>query len=114
MLQRHDRPGRLVVLIGRTTFSAAANLIAELEASTGATFVGEPSGGSPNLYGDPAPATLPHSGWSFHAAAIRWVKSTEGDARLALEPDVPVPVRAADFFAGRDAALERVLALAAE
>ena len=109
VLRRAAERLELVVLIGRTTFSAAANLIAELERTTDARFVGEPSGGSPNLYGDPATTTLPASGWTFHAATIHWVKSRPGDPRLALEPDVHVPLTAADFFAGRDPVLEHVL-----
>ena len=55
-----DRPGRLVLLIGRLTFSAAANFATELEQTTGATFVGEDMGGSPNLYGDVRPTRLPY------------------------------------------------------
>ena len=47
-----NRPGRLVVLISRSTFSAAANFITDLERRTRAIFVGETSGGAPNLYGD--------------------------------------------------------------
>ena len=54
-----NRPGRLVVLISRSTFSAAANFITELDRKTKAVFVGETSGGAPNLYGDVAPVDLP-------------------------------------------------------
>jgi Peptidase family S41 len=43
-----NRPGRLVVLISRSTFSAAANFITELDRKTKAVFVGETSGGAPN------------------------------------------------------------------
>ena len=57
-----DRPGRLDLLIGRLTFSAAANFATEVETTTGATFVGEPMGGSPNLYGDARPTDLPYGG----------------------------------------------------
>lgn len=108
-LQRVEERADLVVLVGRTTFSAAANLAAEVERTTDATFVGEPTGGSPNLYGDPVARTLPASGWTFHAATVHWVKATEADPRLALEPDVRVPLSAEAFFAGRDPVLERAL-----
>ena len=106
---RVDRPGRLVVLVGRTTFSAAANLVAELERTTGARFVGEPPGGSPNLYGDPTAARLPELGWNVNVATVHWVKSHERDDRVALQPDERVLLTAADYFAGRDPVLEHVL-----
>jgi hypothetical protein len=32
-----------------------------------------------------------------------------GDARLSVEPDVPVPLTAADYFAGRDPVLAAAL-----
>ncbi|MET0609265.1 MAG: S41 family peptidase, partial [Gaiellaceae bacterium] len=54
-----NRRGRLVVLISRSTFSAAENFITELERKTRAVFIGETSGGSPNLYGDAAGVELP-------------------------------------------------------
>jgi len=109
LLQRHDGERRLVVLIGRTTFSAAGNLVAEVEATTSARFVGEPSGASPTQWGDAAPVTLPASGWSFHAATRFWPKAGPGDRRPALVPHEHVQLAAADFLAGRDPVLEHVL-----
>jgi C-terminal processing protease CtpA/Prc/outer membrane murein-binding lipoprotein Lpp len=104
-----DRPGRLFVLVSRATFSAAQVLCSELERTTDAVFVGEPTGGSPNLYGDPSSRRLPVTGWNVHAATVYWEGSEPGDARLTLEPDLRVPLTAADFFAGRDPVLERAL-----
>ncbi len=100
---------RLLVLVGRTTFSAAQNLTADLERFARPRFIGEPTGGSPNLYGDPSTRPLPASGWNTHVATIYWEKSRPGDRRVTLEPDVRVPYTAADFFAGRDPVLSRAL-----
>lgn len=100
------RPLDVVALIGRTTFSAAANFITELEREAERlVFVGEPSGGAPNLYGDPVAVALPATGWTAHVAAVYWEKSTPDDPRLAIEPDIPVELSSEDFFAGRDPAL---------
>ncbi|HJS28118.1 MAG TPA: hypothetical protein VJ768_00740, partial [Anaerolineales bacterium] len=52
---RVNQPGRFFTIIGRQTFSAAANFATELENRTHVIFVGEPMGGSPNLYGDTVP-----------------------------------------------------------
>lgn len=105
-----DRPGRLIALIGRVTFSAAANFATELEATTGVTFVGEPSGGSPNLYGDAFKRVLPGGHQALYVASRYWVKSTPDDPRVAIEPDVAVPYSSQDYFGDRDPVLAAALA----
>jgi hypothetical protein len=102
-----NRPGKLAILTSRVTFSAAGNLAAEIDNSTRARFFGEPTGGSPNNYGDAQEIQLPTLGVSVFTPT-QWVEVTPGDSRLAVEPDVAVPLTAADYFAGRD----RVLAAA--
>ena len=104
-----NRPGRFYVLIARSTFSAAALLAAELDRSTRAIFVGEPTGGSPNLYADPTAQNLPASGWNFLVATRYWQKSTSRDRRLAISPELRATMRVADFLAGRDPVLARAL-----
>jgi hypothetical protein len=105
-----NRPGRLVVLIGRSTFSAAQNFITELERRTHATFVGETSGGSPNLYGDVQHVDLASAGLNADVAAIYWQKSFAADTRVAIEPKVTVPLSSTAFFRGKDPALAAALA----
>ena len=51
-LRRVSKTKRAVVIISRATFSAAENFATELERAAHPVFVGEDSGGSPNLYGD--------------------------------------------------------------
>jgi C-terminal processing protease CtpA/Prc len=109
--RRIDRPGRLVVLIGRTTFSAAANFATDVDRTTSAVFVGEPTGGSPNLYGDPIAVPLTVGAYTANVASLYWEKGGPGDARLAVEPAVRVELTAADFFAGRDPVLRSAVAL---
>jgi dienelactone hydrolase len=104
-LRRVSRSKRIVVLISRTTFSAAENFAAEVERVAHPVFVGEPSGGSPNLYGDVVSTFLPVSRVTLHVAAIYWQKSTPDDPRVAIDPHVPVELTSTDFFAGRDPAL---------
>jgi outer membrane murein-binding lipoprotein Lpp len=105
-----NRDGRLVVLIGRATFSAAANFVTEVERTTRTAFVGEPTGGRPNLYGDVSDVVLPHSGIVVHVSSRYWQKSTAADRRPAIAPDVAVPLTARDFFAGRDPVLDAAVA----
>lgn len=108
LLREHrlfQQPGHLYVIIGRQTFSAATNFVTELERTGMATFVGEATGGSPNLYGDTRPITLPHSKLRVDISARYWQKSTADDKRDALEPDIAVALPSQDFFAGRDPVL---------
>lgn len=106
-----DREGRLYVLVGRTTFSAATNFVVDLERSTTAVFVGETMGGSPMLYGDPRPVGLRQSGQRLFMATRRWDGLTPDDDRLAKEPDIAVELTWADWLAGRDPVLDAVVAL---
>jgi hypothetical protein len=105
-----NRRGKLLFLIGRSTFSAAQNFITDAERRTRAIFAGETSGGSPNLFGDARPVRLPATGWTVNVAAIWWVKSRANDPRVAIEPHVPVSLSSTDFFGGRDPTLAAALA----
>ena len=51
----------------------------------------------------------PVGGQAEHPRAVHWVFSDPDDPRLTIEPDVTVEVSAADYFAGRDPALEAAL-----
>jgi hypothetical protein len=106
-----NRPGRLFVITGRITFSAAANFATDLEHETAATFVGEAMGGSPNLYGDAREIRLPYGPQRLSMATRYWERSTPDDQRITIEPDIVVGLSSADYFAGRDPALEAIVAL---
>jgi hypothetical protein len=102
--------GRLFVLIGRATFSAAANFAADVDRLTKATFIGEPSGGFVRGYGDTVPVLLPKSGINVRIATRYWdFGKGSSDRRLAINPDRKVKVTIADFLAGRDPVLVAAL-----
>ena len=105
-----NRRGRLYLLTGRATFSAAANFAAEIDRDTRAIVVGEPTGGGVETYGDTFPLTLPTAGWTVHIAA-RYHERKKGprDHRLAVEPDVRVDLTSSQYFAGLDPVLARAL-----
>jgi hypothetical protein len=103
-----NRPGKLAVLTSRVTFSAAGNLAADIDRSTRARFFGEPTGGSPNNYGDAQEIQLPALGITVFTAT-QWVIVDPSETRLSIDPDVPVPLTAADYFAGRDPVLAAAL-----
>ena len=106
-----NRPGRLVLLTGRVTFSAAGNFAAEVDARTRARIVGEPPGGSPHNYGDAIEVELESLGWTVHVPPQYVEVLGRADERALLEPDVPVRIGAADHFAGRDPVLAKAISL---
>lgn len=110
-LRSEETLPNLYAIIGRVTFSAAINFAVDLQNRYDVTFVGEPTGGSPNQFGDPEYVTLPNSGITVRISTKYWNKGGDGDTRLALEPDVAVEQSASDYFAGKDRALETVLGL---
>jgi hypothetical protein len=105
-----NRKGHLFTIIGRGTFSAAQNCANWLEEHTNTLFVGEPTGGRPNHYGDNQPVSLPHhpevlvfvSHWAWQAR-LPW------DDRPWISPQLPAPMTSADYRENRDPALERIL-----
>ncbi|MCB8960646.1 MAG: hypothetical protein H6651_10065 [Ardenticatenales bacterium] len=105
-----NRPGHFFTIIGRQTFSAATNLATELENQTETIFVGEPTGGSPNLYGDTVVSRLPNAGIAFAVSNRYWQFSTPDDTRVWLPPDIPVELSSTDFFNDHDPALATILA----
>ena len=104
-----NRPGRFFTIIGRQTFSAAANFVTELENRTHTIFVGEPIGGSPNLYGDASFIRLPNSGLQVSISTRYWQFSTPEDRRVWVAPDIPTPLTAVAYFADEDPALAAIL-----
>ena len=101
-------PGRhLFVITGRGTFSAAQIFISQIERATNAVFVGEPSSSKPDFVGEDTVVRLPYSGLEVSISSRRhFVDGT--DVRTWIAPSIPVPPTAADYFAGRDAALDAV------
>jgi len=105
-----DRTGRLFVIIDRGTFSAAAQLAADLERETHEVFVGEPTGAAPDSPGDPARITLPASGLEVRISTVLWNGSDPRDPRPFIAPDQPASPAFADWLAHRDPALEAIRA----
>lgn len=107
---RVNQWGQLFVVIGRRTFSAAMNLAVDLERHTRALFVGEPTGSSPNHYGENAEFHLPHSGLRVSASALWWQHSLPYDDRPWITPDLPAQLGSQDYATNLDPALAAILA----
>ena len=103
-----SEPGALLVLIDAGTFSAAMNLVEDLEQWLPAVFVGAGTGARPNSPGDARKIELPRSGLTLRLSTLYW-QNHPRDLREAIEPLLPAPVTAADLRDGRDP-VARVLA----
>lgn len=108
-ITKHEKArGKLFVLIGARTFSSAiANAIA-LKRS-GATLVGEPTGGRPSSYGEVKTVTLPNS-----QLLVRFTTKFQNvPASLdfdELSPDVLAPLTFGEIRFGRDSGLAAAIA----
>jgi C-terminal processing protease CtpA/Prc len=107
---RQNRKGRLFVITGPHTFSAAMIFAAQLERYTQAIFVGEPTGSSPNFVGETTVVTLPNTKIAVSLSNLYWQTSHATDFRTWIPPTLYVPETFAAFRARRDSALEAILA----
>ena len=67
-------------------------------------------GGSPNPWADPDDYRLPWSGLAITVATLLEPTTPPNDVRLGIDPDLAVPLTFADWAAGRDPALDAILA----
>lgn len=100
--------GPVVVLMGPATYSAAEDFLVAWKNSGRGKMIGEPSGGST---GQPLNFQLPGGG----SARVCTKRDTFPDAAewvgKGIDPDILVRLTLADVRAGRDAVLERAVAI---
>jgi hypothetical protein len=107
---RLNRKGRLWVVTGPKTFSAAMNFIDDMEMNTNATFAGEPTGETPNMWGDPVSLKLPNSGIVVQVSTLWWQLEDPRDKRPFRVPDLPVEMSFVDYANNVDPVMNVILA----
>ncbi len=105
-----NKKGKLFIITGRNTFSAAQNFTTDFNRETEAIFVGEPTGSRPNFVGETIPVVLPYTKMRMTVSDLYWQRSWPMDHRMWIPPDIPTEMSSAIYFAGRDAAMEAILA----
>jgi hypothetical protein len=105
---RLNKKGRLWVILGPRTFSAAMNFVDDIELNTNATFVGEPTGETPNMWGDPVNLTLPNSGIVVQTSTLWWQTGDPRDKRPFRAPDLPADMTFFDYENNVDTALNAI------
>lgn len=104
-----DERGKFFTIISRYTFSAAQNLVNELEKYTNTIFVGEPTGENVNFYGDAARIELPNSKLIVRASTLWWQNLDPRDRRLWTGPQIAAELTSKDYFTNNDPALKAIL-----
>jgi hypothetical protein len=108
LARRPALAGRVFAIIGMHTFSSAMINAMQLERDLHARLVGGPTAGAPSGYGEVKRFSLPHSKlWVQYSTKLFSNPDFPGDA---VQPKLPVRVTSADWFAGRDPALDAILA----
>lgn len=98
---------RIVVLIGRETFSAAMLLAYELRHQVGAILLGEPTRARLNCYGNTHRLELESLGLTvLYSTNYFQLSKTNQDA---IYPDEHLPMTSEGFLAGRDPAMQCAL-----
>ena len=100
--------GKIFVLIGRETFSAAQNLLTEITKFTNPILVGEPSGSKPSFIGEAGWFQLPYSGLMGIVASQYHQTYKAEDHRNWIAPHIPVSLSSTDYFTGNDKALNLI------
>jgi hypothetical protein len=102
-----NQKGRLFVVIGRNTFSAAMANAVDFRNETNAILVGEPIGERPNSYSENDEMTLPHSRVVV-SYSTKYYKFVEEDVP-AVMPDERIDPDWPAFLAGRDPVMDWIL-----
>jgi hypothetical protein len=102
-----NKKGRLFILIGTNTFSAAMANAAHFRYQTNAILVGRSIGEKPNSYQEPREFNLPNSHWTVRYST-QYYKFVESGENI-IRPDQEIQGTWDDYTAGRDTALEWVL-----
>jgi hypothetical protein len=103
-----DQQGKLFVIIGRRVFSAGNMLAIDLERYTNAVFVGEPTGGAVQNFGNHEPVVLPNSKLFVMIATAFYQNAGPFDHREWIAPEVAADLTHTDYTAGLDPALQAI------
>ncbi len=107
--EKINQPGKLMVIIGRRTFSACQNLVNEMDNYTNAIFVGEGTGENINFYGDTRPVELRNSGIKAYLSFAWWQDKPQWENDDALYPQIEAVQTFEDYKTNNDPALEAAL-----
>ncbi len=111
ILRRDYLPrGKLFIVAGGATFSAAPNFIGQMLKQTSVITVGDIAPGPLNWCSDVLSFVLPHSKLIFNVSSMFWMTGHPMDKRGCYPPDVYLPQTYSDYVSWRDKPLEAIQA----
>lgn len=103
-----NQKGKFFTIIGRKTFSATIVFAVELNQHTNTIFVGEPTGGSPNQYGEMVSFILPNSGLTVNHSAYLFQTAGPFENGDAITPEIAVAPTIESFRQNQDPVLDAI------
>jgi tetratricopeptide (TPR) repeat protein len=111
ILRREALPrGKLYIITGGSTFSAAPNFIGQMLKQTSAITVGDIASGPLNWCSDVLGFVLPNSGLDVQISTMFWMTGHPMDKRGCYPPDYYLPQSFKDYVSWADKPLESILA----
>ncbi len=107
--EKINQLGKLYVLIGRRTFSAAVMFANQLQMQTDAIFVGEATSQGPIFYGQPFLIELPNSKLIIGISSNHTIGGLPFDNRTSIKPDIKIGYTIEDFLNKQDPVMEKAL-----
>ena len=104
-----NQQGKLFVITGMRTYSAAIDNVVDFEKHTQAIFVGEETSGKPNAYGEIKYILLPSSGLRI-SYSTKYFNRREHETD-SFYPDVNIETRFQDYNKGIDPVFEFIKTL---
>lgn len=109
--EAYNPKGKMFVLIGRNTFSAAHNLLLDISRLTDAIIVGEPSGSRPNALSEAGWFNLPYSGLTGIVSSQFHQVGEPEDHRIWVAPHMPISLSSNEYFSGKDPSIDAIVKL---
>lgn len=103
-----NQKGKLFVIVGRETFSSALLNVYSLKENTAAIFLGEPTGGKPNCYGEVQRFILKNSKLTV-CYSTEYYKIIEDDTLPSFFPDVNIALTIQNYVNNQDPIFEYIV-----
>jgi tetratricopeptide (TPR) repeat protein len=100
--------GKLYIITGGQTFSAASNFIGRMLKNTSVLTVGDVAAGPLNWCSDTLTFALPNSNLMFDLSTMFWQEGHATDKRGYYPPDYYLPATFKDYISGSDPVLEAI------
>lgn len=103
-----NQKGHLFVVVGPATFSSGVMAAFALKDNTNAIFVGGPTGGRPNFFGEVKDFELPHSHLRIRYST-NFFRLSKWEDQTALFPDIRTQMSWTDYVTGNDPSINAIL-----